>query len=136
MLLSEAIRLGAMMGPQLKGRLLSKEGGSCALGAACLATEDGALKKYSGFNEDILFDNLKLRYPVLKSINSFNGNYVYAEIVIRNDKLGQTREQIADWLVESGNDCEAVMPDQYVESVSSDTPQTAEELAPSLACQS
>ena len=48
MLLSEAIRLGSMLGPQIRGYYVTENGGSCALGAAIKALN---LKPQFGYAE-------------------------------------------------------------------------------------
>lgn len=89
MLLSEAIRLGAMLRPQsFAGVFLDSEGKSCAIGAACEAAGvplQGALgiSNYSGAEE---------AFPLLKQLE--------LEIVIHNDADRWTRERIADWVEE------------------------------------
>jgi hypothetical protein len=96
MLLSEAMRRGAMLGPQCKVLLVSRSGGSCAFGSAALAL--GVTLK-NGLDYDGLFSV----FPSLR------GNMKLKKAVwLRNDTLGWTREQIADWLVKSGKDCESV----------------------------
>jgi len=92
MRLSEAIRLGALWGPQIQGTYVSEQGGSCALGAAIQAL---GLKPEFGYAE------LRRVFPDLSQS-------LVEAIVQRNDFLGWTREQIADWLVQSELDCEAV----------------------------
>jgi hypothetical protein len=92
MRLSEAIRLGALWGPQIRGAYVSEQGGSCALGAAIQAL---SLKPEFGYAE------LRRVFPGLRQP-------LVEAIVQRNDFLGWTREQIADWLVSSGLDCEAI----------------------------
>ena len=91
MLLSEAIRLGSMLGPQIRGYYVTENGGSCALGAAIKALN---LKPQFGYAE------LRRVFPHLRQA-------LVEAIVQRNDSLAWTREQIADWLVMSNLDCEA-----------------------------
>jgi hypothetical protein len=93
MLLSEAIRLGAMLGPQIRGYYVAESGASCALGAAIRAL---SLRPQFGYAE------LRRVFPRLRQS-------VVEGIVHRNDSLGWTREQIADWIVASELDCEAIL---------------------------
>jgi hypothetical protein len=92
-LLSEAIRLGAMLGPQIRGYYVAESGASCALGAAISALN---LRPQFGYAE-LCRVFPRLRYSLVQAI------------VQRNDWLGWTREQIADWIVASGIDCEAML---------------------------
>jgi hypothetical protein len=98
MLLSEAIRLGAMLGPQLTNSDMVKGSSmaSCALGSAALAT--GCVV---GTNQSHTNDKLMEVFPWLSRDIIFS-------IWSKNDTEKMSREQIADWLVESGNDCESV----------------------------
>jgi hypothetical protein len=89
---SEAIRLGALWGPQIRGTYVSEQGGSCALGVAIQAL---GLQPQYGYTE------LRRTFPTLRQS-------LVEAIVQRNDNLGWTREQIADWLVQSQLDCAAV----------------------------
>ncbi len=102
MKLSEAIRLGAMLGPQLRGRLTSrKENGSCALGSALLAT--GKARTYNA---------VKKRWPWIMDYAScprcmsFNCR-INAVITHLNDSHEWTRERIADWVatIEAQQEC-------------------------------
>ena len=105
MLLSEAIRLGGMLGPQIRGYYVAENGASCALGAAIRAL---GLKPQSGYAE------LCRVFPGLRQS-------LVEGIVHRNDFLGWTREQIADWVVASELDCEAMLdgpPDREAEWLS------------------
>ena len=92
MWLSEAIRLGALWGPQIRGTYVSAQGGSCALGAAIQAL---GLQPQYGYAE------LRRTFPTLRQS-------LVEAMAQRNDYLGWTREQIADWLVQSQLDCAAV----------------------------
>lgn len=99
-LLSDAIRLGAMLGPQATNGYMfqARMGGemaTCALGAAAIIV---------GIKCDSLepYRELCRIFPGCDLANEEKG------IVHLNDDLRMTREQIADWLVESGNDCESI----------------------------
>jgi hypothetical protein len=97
MLLSEAIRLGAMLGPQaFDGAFVGES--HCALGGAALALGFAGKRDYTG---EFAINYLCAIFP---SIAAGLG----CSIAIKNDVRRMTREQIADWLVESGNDCESV----------------------------
>ena len=90
--LSEAMRIGATLRP--KGRIdLFYDGKSCALGAAF----EGATGRTCNCNN---YDAVRDVFPVLKK-NYGRGNLM-KEIYDRNDNLGYTREQIADWLESQG----------------------------------
>lgn len=104
MLLSEAIRRGAKMHPQLRGDLYDGYG-TCALGAA-----------YVGAGIDVAIDRIIGREPACVILNF---EEVMAEhpkaghrtplsgvIVSLNDHYEWTREAIADWLSLSGYDQE------------------------------
>lgn len=108
MKLSEAMRLGAMMGPQIKEDYLSTlTGGSCAIGAAFMAIGRGDIVSSPDayiVRADI-FPSLGMElYWKLDAENSVDDR-----IILLNDKLGWTREQIADYIVAKGYDCEAVL---------------------------
>ncbi|MBV9085199.1 MAG: hypothetical protein JOZ62_21190 [Acidobacteriaceae bacterium] len=93
MRLSEAIRLGSLLGPQITCYYVAENGGSCALGAAIRAL---GLKPQYGYAE------LRRVFPTLRQS-------LVEAIVKRNDSLGWTREQIADWIVSNNLDCVAVL---------------------------
>lgn len=95
MLLSEAVRLGAMLGPQCRGQMFGGNGASCAMGSALLAVGMTAYEKQTSYQA--ILDKFPAMHPGLPY-----------EIENANDSLLWTREQIADWLVESGNDCSSV----------------------------
>jgi len=91
--LSEAIRLGAMMKPHIRGRLYDGVG-TCALGAALDAIaanpDDGAAYMLSSF-------------PLLgrAAVHPITGDRwvsLYGAIADLNDCHGWTRECIADWV--------------------------------------
>lgn len=114
MLLSESIRLGAMYGPQLRGILTDGTGASCAIGASMLAVGMKPLEFGGGWTF-IDKHTLADKFPSLDNDyrcdeREFEST-VWDHIVYLNNVKGRTREQIADWLVESGNDCEAVLPE-------------------------
>lgn len=93
MLLSEAIRLGAMLGPQYRGKAFGPNNSTCALGSAALAI---------GCDSSSLYPSrIEKHWPILT-------NGLGREIARKNDSHDWTREQIADWLVQSGNDCSSV----------------------------
>jgi hypothetical protein len=116
MLLSEAIRLGAMLGPQIRGYYMAENSASCALGAAIRAL---SLKPQCGYAE------LCRVFPGLHQS-------LVEGIVQRNDFLGWTREQIADWIVASELDCEAMFdcsPEREVDRSHCSRPRTFSVLA-------
>lgn len=77
MRLSEAIRLGAMLRPQITGATF-RDGGSCAIGAAM---EAAGLSVHGG---------IEFMWPHFSLL-------LQREVVIMNDLRGCTREEIADW---------------------------------------
>ncbi len=88
--LSQAIRLGATFHPQCITyyRVKDMEGktiATCALGAAMEALGPRSVGK----------SNIMERFPEIS-------NNLCDEIIKRNDRLYQTREQIADWLESQG----------------------------------
>lgn len=91
MKLSETIRLGAMLGPQLRNGSTLEGSSSCALGAALLA-----MGTY-------LMGDLYRQYPILKDavtgpIQNGGRHPLDYWIVLLNDHFQWTREQIADWV--------------------------------------
>lgn len=98
MRLSEAIRLGSMLGPQAFHQYETDDGATCALGAASVAVGNGAA--YLGFfleHEKLLGG--KATCPACR-VDSL----VVSVIVHLNDEHRWTREAIADWVetVEAG----------------------------------
>lgn len=85
--LSAAIRIGAALRPQGQRRLY-RDGKSCALGAAI-----------EGRGHDL--KNVPW-YDYQRILQDVWGKPIGDEIVERNDQLGHTREQIADWLESQG----------------------------------
>jgi hypothetical protein len=110
MLLSEAIRLGATLGPQTRYFPIDSGGASCALGAAARAI--GLVKTDY---QSISYDTLQSAFPV------FQGDFgwqLMRHITELNDFFYLTREEIADWIVESGLDCEAAL--RYPDAIYND----------------
>lgn len=111
MKLSEAIRLGAMLGPQIIGNEADKHGGSCAIGAAMLAL--GVHGNIDEINQDFIdfpTETIESKFPDMflrTDLGPLGYQSLYTSVACRNDD-GMTREEIADWLVESGKDCESV----------------------------
>jgi hypothetical protein len=97
--LSEALRLGAYLRPQIRGGLF-RDGGSCALGAIYEATFYNTDHNYFEMLEALL-----QAYPELENewcdIESRSVRVLIREIYKRNDS-GRTREQLADWLAQLG----------------------------------
>ena len=100
MKLSEAIRLGAMLAPQGRTRLLSADGSTCALGAALAAV--GQLASVG--NDPQGYDTIKAVWPWLghqqAMFPSGMTGRVLGGIWQLNDTHGWTREQIADWVAQ------------------------------------
>lgn len=92
--LYEAIRLGAMLRPQIRGRLFG-EGGSCALGAAIEATGTKyGTNSYDAIPERFAFSQYRMACSLIGP-----GSYRIVTIVEAfNDTHKWTREAIADWL--------------------------------------
>jgi len=99
MRLSEAMRLGAMYGPQLKHVLTREDGSNCALGAVVFAVYgvEGWNKSFGNAWQKVI--NL---YPQLhqNTTNPVTGlvNHLSFTIVDLNNERNWTREQIADWI--------------------------------------
>jgi hypothetical protein len=110
MRLSEAIRLGALTGPQYHAGFFGPDDSSCALGAAAIAV---------GLKTHLLLFSLNVaplteKFPIL--FYSFISDYCDCEkistcepplhdhIVHLNDTHKWTREQIADWVAVIEND--------------------------------
>jgi hypothetical protein len=115
--LSEAIRLGAMLGPQCFSRLFDESGGSCAIGAAIEAVGQANKGRWLPvgryWNEDdlVFYDAARahiLAYqvpihwkPVFEAIEQVQcpvGCGREASIPHLNNLHRWTREQIADWV--------------------------------------
>lgn len=105
MLLSECIRLGAMLGPQLRKNLIDGSGASCAIGSAMLA---GSLVATGENSKTMKIERLLQVHQALDAMFPGLKYETREEIVFRNNQSRHTREEIADWLVESGNDCASV----------------------------
>lgn len=105
MRLSEAVRLGAMTGGQIKWDLIDQHGNTCAIGAAMVAM---GIKPSAMAHE-----SLWRHFPCLNSNLVFGERLQYV-IVDLNNHEGWSRERIADWLETSGNDMESVeAPDPF-----------------------
>ena len=99
MTLSEAIRLGSMLGPQIRGHLVGPDHSSCALGAALIAV--GLHDRCATCWE--LKERFKALFPITASLvrcPSCGGSHfsVGGCIVHLNDAHRWTRGQIADWV--------------------------------------
>lgn len=106
--LSDLIREGAKMRPHARDWMFDGKG-TCALGAAAEAA--GAMT--IGGNEPFLY-SLDERFSA-----QVMGSGIAGRVAQMNDLGGFTREEIADWLVESGNDilvdCKRIPADDVVE---------------------
>jgi hypothetical protein len=88
--LSEAIRIGARMAPQVRGMYVDhSSGGVCAIGAAGLAAGFFTVQSWTPCAQEAFFRS----YP--------KGRHLHVEITTRNDR-GDSRESIADWLESIG----------------------------------
>lgn len=107
MKLSEAIRIGASMSPQIKGSV-KRSDGTCGLGAAYEGTF-GEIKAYKSFHE--IIQGLDKIYPKIDSVEflvphpiQLKINTISAIIVSLNDSYDWSREQIADWVEKIENE--------------------------------
>lgn len=99
--LSDAIRLGSMLRPQCFG-LMFKNGGSCAIGAACeavgLSSEDG-MESFWDNNVQPFKCPMYADYSNVLSDHCMGSrNTINQMIVHLNDTHHWTRERIADWV--------------------------------------
>ncbi len=97
MLLSEAIRLGAMLRPQAFGYMFDDHGGSCAYGAAAEAI--GFMRPagnpiVSGITM-LLCHHPEFRLPITQCPQC---HYMMTDAGHLNDTHHWTREHIADWV--------------------------------------
>lgn len=97
--LSDAIRLGSVTGEQIRWHLINEQGNTCAIGGAMVAV---GIKPLGAEDHEALWR----MFPGLND-GTFEG-CLQAEIVNLNNLYGMTRDQIADWLVESGKDIQSV----------------------------
>lgn len=91
MKLSEAIRLGSMLGPQVFDGLFDGNGGACAIGAAYLAIGQitGPLRDHFPWAS-----HMTNQCPACPHRGLING----AVVAHLNDHHYWTREAIADWI--------------------------------------
>jgi hypothetical protein len=95
MKLSEAIRLGSMLKPQLTNALFISGGKSCALGAALDAIGQ-KVRDFDGFGAvEAAFPICLIRIKHPNEPRTYDLDEVIADL---NDNHGWTREQIADWV--------------------------------------
>lgn len=102
--LSDAIRLGSMLGPQCFKTSISGNA-SCALGAAALATG------YKPCIEVSAYEHIQDVFGIVRCLKDGTPvciSDVFHRIVDLNDDARLTRERIADWLETSGNDMESL----------------------------
>jgi hypothetical protein len=101
MKLSEAIRAGAVKCPQTTGTYY-RDGATCALGAAY----EGAFGQMPATGYLSVYERLVALFPALRTPYDGDGDSeswdLRDAIMHRNDSLGWTREQIADWLESQG----------------------------------
>lgn len=86
--LSEAIRIGAQIRPQCKGRAF-RDGGSCAMGAAYEAMTGNVWPEDDFGNFPLIMHDFGAPTSIVMRVTNMNDN-------------GMTREQIADWLESQG----------------------------------
>lgn len=106
MKLSEAIRLGSTLGPQIRRQYIINRTASCALGAAMLAIGKTSVECASVVLE---------AFPILRRRTRFLTGAIVDfgwAIVFLNDHYHWTREQIADFVeeVEREAEREAALP--------------------------
>lgn len=121
MRLSEAIRKGAKLRPQLRGIGLTNGVATCALGAAHesiwgFVTDDGES-----------YRRLRNLFPFLdeRMDTAFGPSDVLGQIYYRNDIKGWTREEIADWVEQN---YESKLPQKERESDDSYTKRVIQEI--------
>lgn len=127
MLLSDAMRLGAMMGPQLFNKLTDVTGASCAMGSIQIAS--GAINgaaafynyqelanKFPSLHWSVKYEHLEL-FELSEISQDLIDFYKQSEhlilcwlIVELNNRHRYSREQIADFIVANGYDCESTTP--------------------------
>lgn len=96
MKLSEAIRLGGVLSTeQLRGYSWNDEGGTCAGVGAFLAVGKLEVLKYDA---DPICAAYTFCSPGRQSVFPILSDAIANEIVHRNDALGQSRDEIADWV--------------------------------------
>ncbi len=96
--LSQAIRIGARMGKQIRCKPYIVGTNSCALGSAMLALgmNDATYKGHYGTT-----GLEKLHPQAFEALNAFSRKVGFP-IQHANDYQGWTREQVADWLESQG----------------------------------
>jgi hypothetical protein len=93
-----------MMGDQLYGKLIDDRGGSCAMGAACLAagfiSKESSLKYYSGVMVAWPWMDRTISCPSCgcEFRTSLGATGVWSAVVHLNNNHRWLREQIADWV--------------------------------------
>ena len=92
MKLSEAIRLGAMVGPQVTDGRTYDGDGSCALGAAMIATG------HRGECYALVLDYFTLSQSLVEQPVTREQMMALSAVRELNDRHRWTREQIADWV--------------------------------------
>lgn len=135
MLLSDAMKMGSMLGKQGFGTyyggdwLEPDHDTTCALGATMeavglRANVDALVKLYPGLEKEFiptLYELARIQFTGKEEWEK--GDELMDYIIALNDTGYYSREWIADWLVESGNDCESVEPIS-VETLSPDLAHT------------
>lgn len=105
MKLSTAIRKGSAQTGQVRSRMCTRDGRTCAIGAALLATGDLRVAQHSGLgNAFMLLGLARTRWPAL----DMTTGVLWPDtdrlmtlcdiIIILNDNYGVPREEIADWV--------------------------------------
>lgn len=90
--LSQAMRLGATLSPQIRYRFTDPDGGTCAICAAAVALGRNAHTTWKGWEEMCAWLGKQTGTPVR----------VVSEASARHFQSKDSREQIADWLESLG----------------------------------
>jgi hypothetical protein len=94
MTLSEAIRLGSMLGPQIRGHLVGPDYSSCAIGPAMIAV--GYHNPPTGWEIEALFP---ITASIVRCPSCGDSHFCLVGCIVHlNDAHRWTRGQIADWV--------------------------------------
>lgn len=96
--LSDAIRIGAKAGHQMRHILMDSSLNSCAIGAAFIAigTNPSDIPDWAKLNEKFKIQGM-IRHPIKKLLMTIN-----RVVVSLNNDYEWSRERIADWLESEG----------------------------------
>lgn len=114
MMWSEAIRLGSAVTGKLEGGLVTGDGKfTCAIGAGFV----GCGFKVDGAHMSPLAVTMTLRRIGAKCPICNGSSNLCDVIICLNDRHDWSRERIADWIVTSGHDFEAIPEPVVTQSV-------------------